>query len=355
MSILRYKDSNGQWTELPLLEGPPGMSAYEYAVAGGYDGTIEEFEEQLNAITNIDEAEELGIDGNPIENSNNLITSGGVYSALNDAVATKQDVLTAGENITIINNVISATGGSGSGSGGGSGDYLNKNNPTGTGSLSLNRKPDTTIGNNSVAIGTDNEASGENSFTEGYNTKASGEYSHAEGYTTTAQGNISHAEGRSTTASNYCAHAEGHSSTASGQYSHAEGHGTIASGDYSHAEGEGAIASNYGAHAEGGLTKAKGQESHAEGLYTIASSDSQHVQGKYNVEDTNGQYADIVGWGTGMGRSERANISALTTSGDLRLAGNVYVGCNSDSTGGTMLGSGGHGTVTLKYWPSNGG
>lgn len=86
MSILRYKNSNGQWTELPLLEGPPGMSAYEHAVAGGYDGTIEEFEEQLNAIVNIDEAEELGIDGNPIENSNNLITSGGVYSALNGKV-----------------------------------------------------------------------------------------------------------------------------------------------------------------------------------------------------------------------------------------------------------------------------
>lgn len=86
MSILRYKNSNGQWTELPLLEGPPGMSAYEHAVAGGYDGTIEEFEEQLNAIVNIDEAEELEIDGNPIENSNNLITSGGVYSALNGKV-----------------------------------------------------------------------------------------------------------------------------------------------------------------------------------------------------------------------------------------------------------------------------
>ena len=46
-------------------------------------------------------------------------------------------------------------------------------------------------------------------------------------------------------------------------------------------------------------------------------------------------YADIVGWGSNA--NDRKNISALTTSGDLRLKGNVYVGCWDDSTGGTFL------------------
>ncbi len=72
---------------------------------------------------------------------------------------------------------------------------MDKENPTGTGSFSLNRKASTTIGNWS--------------FTEGYNT--------------TASGNNSHAEGSSTTASGLSSHAEGFSTTASGSYSHVQG------------------------------------------------------------------------------------------------------------------------------------
>ena len=60
-------------------------------------------------------------------------------------------------------------------------------NPTGTGSFSLNRKADTTIEINS--------------FAEGNNTTASGFASHAEGDGTTASNDSSHAEGQSTTAS----------------------------------------------------------------------------------------------------------------------------------------------------------
>lgn len=73
---------------------------------------------------------------------------------------------------------------------------MNKRDPVGTGSFSMNRKAGTTIGG----------------------------YSHAEGYDATASGNYSHAEGAST--------------TASGIFSHAEGRGTIAAGDYSHAQGK---------------------------------------------------------------------------------------------------------------------
>ena len=149
-------------------------------------------------------------------------------------------------------------------------------NPVGTGSFSMNRKADSTVGINS--------------FAEGHNTTASGPYSHA--------------EGEGTTASLDTAHAEGQGTIASGAYSHAEGGSTIASEPYSHAEGQGTIA--------------KGQ--------------SQHVAGQYNIADSTS--ARITGWGTSAGRK---NIEQLDQSGNLRLKGSVYVGCNDDSSGGTKI------------------
>ena len=87
--------------------------------------------------------------------------------------------------------------------------YLQKNNPTGTGNFSLNRKTDTDIG--------------EYSFTEGYNNTASGNYSHAEGSNTTASGNFSHAEGVQTIASGSGTHVEGFLTRATRNYSHVQG------------------------------------------------------------------------------------------------------------------------------------
>ena len=172
--------------------------------------------------------------------------------------------------------------------------FMQKHNPTGTGAFSMGRKANTPIGYNSHA--------------EGYATTASGEYSHAEGSYTTASGDYSHAEGSDT--------------TASGDYSHAEGYATLTAADANHAHVEG-----YFAHAYGAI-------SHAEGNNTIAKSSNQHVQGIYNVVDDNNKYADIVGGGTS---SARKNIEATTWTGDKRLKGTVYVGCNDDSTGGDAL------------------
>ena len=131
-------------------------------------------------------------------------------------------------------------------------DALNSTNPTGIGSLSMNRLNGSTVGKNSV--------------TEGYNCTASENRSHAEGYSTTARGTNSHAEGIYT--------------TASGTNSHTEGDNTTASGTDSHAEGSGCVAS--------------GLVSHAEGVSIIASGDISHVEGKYNIADT-GNYAHIIG------------------------------------------------------------
>jgi hypothetical protein len=171
--------------------------------------------------------------------------------------------------------------------------YLEKSNPVGTGSLSMNRKSGTTTGRYSV--------------TEGYNGTASGDYSHAEGVYTNA----------------------------SGEASHAEGEYTNASGDYSHAEGA--------------YTNASGNGAHAEGFNTIAKSTRQHVQGRFNVADNHGTYADIIG--NGADADNRKNIEATTWTGDKRLKGTVYINCNDDSTGGTDVVLAAYPVGSL-YWTS---
>ena len=168
-------------------------------------------------------------------------------------------------------------------------DKMDKANPTGTGSFSLNRASDSTVGVNSVA--------------EGNNCTASGSYSHAEGAFTVASKNGSHAEGQQT--------------TASGSYSHAEGRDTTASG-------------GYGSHAEGYGSTASGTTSHAEGSLTIANHRSQHVFGEFNIEDTNvasasnrGDYVEIVGNGTSA--NAKSNARTLDWEGNEVLAGDLTI------------------------------
>lgn len=142
---------------------------------------------------------------------------------------------------------------------------MDKNNPVGTGSFSMNRANGSGIGS----------------------------YSHAEGQSCTASGDNSHAEGLNSIASgDFGAHAEGNSCTASGDSSHAEGQGTHAEGACSHTEGEG----------------------------TIAKNNYQHVQGKYNVTDKNNKYAHIVGNGSS---NTPSNAHTLDWSGNAWFAGTV--------------------------------
>lgn len=189
--------------------------------------------------------------------------------------------------------------------------------------------------------GIQTEAIGEASHAEGYKAKAEGSYSHAEGNETWAFNSNSHAEGYRTQATGGDSHAEGDRTAASGDASHAEGSETEASGNYSHAEGSETKASNYYSHAEGIQTQAsgiashvegyssyaKGDYSHAEGYGTIASGDRQHVQGKYNIEDTENEYAFIIG--NGNSGKDRSNAHTLDWYGNAWFAGNVTVGANN--------------------------
>lgn len=163
---------------------------------------------------------------------------------------------------------------------------MNAANPTGTGSFSMNRKAGTTVGTNS----------------------------HTEGLDTTASGNYSHAEGGST--------------TASGRYAHAEGYTTTA-GEVAHAEGDESIADGWG--------------SHAEGYLTIAAGDYQHVQGMCNIEDSDGDYAHIVG--NGDSDDVRSNAHTLDWDGNAWFSGDVYTG----STSGTNKDSGSKKLATEDY------
>ena len=188
-----------------------------------------------------------------------------------------------------------------------------KESPVFTGSVSLGRKSNTTVGSNSFAVGS--------------NVTASEQYSHAEGNYTTASGANSHAEGNGSTASNHSSHAEGYRGSASGAYSHAEGDSCAASGEASHAEGS--------------YTTASGMRSHAEGYETIASHAYQHVFGTDNIRDTStaantakGNYIEIVGNGTS---SALSNARTLDWSGNERLKGTLYVNANADGSGGTQV------------------
>ena len=133
-------------------------------------------------------------------------------ATLQSNIDAKQDELTAGANITIENNVISATvpqiavdselsttsenpvqnkvvtnalNGK-----------MDSTNPTGTGSLSINRKANTTVGRYSTALGVLGTASGEASHAEGFGCAAVNSYSHAEGQGTHTSATAQHVFGK---------------------------------------------------------------------------------------------------------------------------------------------------------------
>lgn len=224
--------------------------------------------------------------------------------------------------------------------------------PVFTGTISLGRKSGTTVGGNSVALGSNATASGGSavslgdgnaatancsyaegqwtvasgliSHAEGFQTKAEGAQSHAEGGNTKATATNAHAEGSATVASGYAAHAEGGhfdgeaGSTATGHAAHAEGIGTQASGSGSHAEGNRVIASGDYSHAEGKGTKALGTHSHAAGDCTVTEYWAETVVGRYNTKRSPSAYnllGDFFVVGKGTDENARANAFRVDRHG----------------------------------------
>ena len=254
---------------------------------------------------------------------------------------------------------------------------MDKTNPTGSGSFSLNRKANTTIGANSFAEGDKTTASGKFSHAEGDRTTASGYASHAESSLTTASGGNSHAEGNMTTALGYASHAEGSSdygysafvtvenptnddiitawntkkfSVAKGVHSHVEGSNSLALGDNSHAEGYGTIASEASSHAEGKDTTASGQYSHAEGYGTIASGKFSHAEG-YGTT-ASGSHSHAEGGATASGGHSHAEGCETTASGSYSHAegyGTIASGERSHAEGYGTIASSNYQHVQGKY------
>ena len=393
--------------DVSLTGGEDGKSAYQYAVDAGYEGTEEEFAQLL--LNENTEAEKIvynnsvsGLSANNVQGAidelkdtveikvANLVGTApetldtleevaqaieeneDVVTALNSAIGSKANQSDLDTLQGVVDTKVSQDDLNG---------YMLSENPTGTGTLSMNRKEDTTIGNYSTALGVNatasayashaeggytttsgsyshaeggyTTASGSNSHAEGGNTEASGSYSHAEGGYTTASGSNSHAEGNSTEAIGQASHAEGYYTESQGNYSHSEGKKSIASGEASHAEGYETTASECSSHSEGYGTVASGVQSHVEGYYTIAKGENQHVQGKWNVEDTNNTYAHIVGGGTS---NERKNIHTLDWDGNAYFSGDVTA---TDSEGNTVslleLSSASGSSDMNEYLPLSGG
>lgn len=153
---------------------------------------------------------------------------------------------------------------------------MHQANPTGSGTLSVNRKAGTTAGNFSVAIGKEVTASGAGSFATGLATTATNDGSFAEGSITIAEGNSSHAEGLS--------------------------------------------------------TYAAGANSHAEGECTKAMAKDQHVEGRFNTEDTAEKFAHITG--NGINDTNRSNAFAVGWNGNAYINGTLYTNCDALSENG---------------------
>lgn len=246
-------------------------------------------------------------------------------------------------------------------------------NPEFTGSISLGRKANTTIGIESIAIGNDVTASGNNSCAIGDQVSATGRSSHAEGTCTEtgyhsyagylipygATSSNAHVEGEATAANGLASHAEGGYTMTFGNQAHAEGYNTFASSDNSHAEGAYTIAKDYAEHVGGkynvtnilldtapkwtaNTAYSYGDRVRHKGTYgtytyicIIPNNDSVFDNTKWIHADNLYKYAEIIG--NGLNEDNRSNARALDWDGNEYLKGDIYVNCNADGTGGTKL------------------
>ena len=246
-------------------------------------------------------------------------------------------------------------------------DKMDKNNPTGTGSLSMNRAEGTTVGKNSVTLGTDCIASGHNAYAEGWNTFAARykRYNITSIVETTVDDTIVHTLNieNSTSGWNgldsyiylqgydnnnnknvifktkiiYCYEATDDNGITYYQIRVDESNINVFSkdditntnyynifvdcnNDYDyilmcpHAEGNYTIASGDDSHAEGYCTTASSDNSHAEGYYTTVSGDNSHAEGKSTTASGVNSHAE--GYGSNAnGNNSHAEGYKTTVSG----------------------------------------
>lgn len=128
---------------------------------------------------------------------------------------------------------------------------------------------------------------------------ATGVMAHAEGQNCTASGRNSHAEGANTIASGVQTHTEGSSTQATATNAHAEGRLSKAQSYASHAEGyDTEVGGSYGSASSNpktaGTLTDAGAYAHAEGNATIAYGNSSHAEGKLTFAKGNNSHAEGI-------------------------------------------------------------
>ena len=204
----------------------------------------------------------------------------------------------------------------------------------------------TATGQNSLAIGTDSWASGDNSLANGNHAIAHGYSSHSEGDYTEATGYAGHAEGYHTLATGFAGHAEGDYTTAEGRGSHAEGFHTTASAPYMHSSGEYNIDPASGIEPWNKNTTYFTGDRVSYGIYgaiavfeSLQDNNTNHtpISPLYWSLITERDYGVLETVGNGTAENARSNARMLDWDGNEYLAGDIYVNCNPDGTGGTKL------------------
>ena len=194
--------------------------------------------------------------------------------------------------------------------------YVPVDSPAFTGSISMGRKANTTVGTSSTALGSDVEASGNYSHAEGQRTAATNSYGHSEGYGTEASGHTSHAEGSAT--------------KATGNYSHTEGYATRAAVTYMHASG--VYNESYETYPEwvAGTSYNVGDKvsrSSAGFQCKTANADATFNVSNWDSLPTNGETIFVVGNGTDS--SHRSDAFKLDWEGNGEFQGDVVAnGCD---------------------------
>jgi hypothetical protein len=231
MPILKVRNPDGSWSDIPALIGPKGSKgdkgdAGKTPVKGTDYFTAADKTEIATQAADLVEIPVTSVNGKTgavtLDATDVGADASGTASAAVIAHNTATDAHTDIRDslLTIEQGKMDAT------------------NPVCTGSFSMNRYEGTIVGAYSHTSGYNNTASGQNSHAEGYYTMASGQNSHAEGYATMALGKISHAEGDHTTA-------QGKSQHVQGEYNILDTEGTTATrGEYAHIVGNGTSDSN---------------------------------------------------------------------------------------------------------------
>ena len=269
-------------------------------------------------------------------------------------------------------------------------DKMDKNNPTGTGSLSMNRLEGSTIGKNSVALGNNNIVTSDNSFTSGMYNIVGNYIRYVIDPTASTNNliipnietipddisvdkdilvlgmNIETQEGiivkttiktieksiqndipviiltidttKIADANNLYIifiYTESiitntNSPFPSASFTYAEGAFNIANGSAAHAEGYMNMASGEFSHAEGYMNMASGESSHAEGHRTESIGEFSHSEGKFT--QANGRITHAEGYGTDA-KGEYSHAEGYYTTANVDATASHIEGYNNNVNG----------------------